>query len=140
MDEENSLPKSTVDRFINSCLPKQITVSKDAKEMFTNCLMEFLKMISLESSALCEKEKKKTISYEHLVKGLQNKGFVDYLETCKVAQGEYENYVKSKPSKINKFKNSGLSLEELHNQQSELFKNAKQEFDKNLNEPEEENK
>ncbi|KAK6090848.1 hypothetical protein P3W45_000093 [Vairimorpha bombi] len=139
-DEENTLPKSTVDRFINSCLPKQITVTKDAKEMFTNCVMEFLKMISLESTALCEKEKKKTISYEHLIKGLENKGFVDFLESCRDAQSEYENYVKAKPSKINKFKNSGLSLEELHNQQLELFKNAKQEFEKTLNGTEEDTK
>lgn len=60
-DEENSLPKSTVDRFVNNCLPKQITVSKDAKEMFSNCIIEFLKMISLKATTICEKEKRKLL-------------------------------------------------------------------------------
>lgn len=136
-DEENSLPKSTVDRFINGCLPKQITVTKDAKEMFSNSLLEFLKLISLESTSICEKEKKKTIAFEHLIKALENKGFGDFIETCKEAQNDYEKYVKAKPSKINKFKTSGLSLEELHNQQLELFANAKQEFEKTMNGSEE---
>ena len=90
-------------------------------------------MISLKATTICEKEKKKTIAFEHLIKALEEKGFAEYVKTCKEAQFNYENYVKSKPSKINKFKTSGLSLEELHNQQLELFKNAKQEFDKTMN-------
>ena len=132
-DEENTLPKSTVDRYINSCLPKQITVGKEAKEMFTDCLLEFLKIISIESTKICDLEKKKTITYEHLIKSLKKLGFESYNKCCRNAQLEYEKYVKSKPSKINKFKDSGLSLEELHNQQLELFKNEKKEYEKNYN-------
>ncbi|WUR02291.1 transcription regulator NC2 beta chain (NCB2) [Vairimorpha necatrix] len=136
-DEENSLPKSTVERFVSSCLPKQVTVSKDAKEMFLNCSLEFIKLISVQSAAICEKDKKKTIAFEYFFKALEDKGFGEFVGTCKEYQEMYEKYMKAKPSKINKFKSSGLSLEELHNQQLELFKNAKQEFDKTMNGSEE---
>lgn len=49
----------------------------------------------------------------------------DYLEPVKAAIGNYNVYVKHKPSKQNKFKESGLTMEQLHEEQLKLFAAAK---------------
>lgn len=133
-DEENALPKATVDKIVSSMLPKNAIVPRESKEIFQSGCIEFLNMLTLEANKACEADKKKTISYEHIHKALANLGFEDYIEKCAEEHGNYEKYVKQKPSKIDKFKDSGLTMEELQDQQSQLFQNAKLEFEKSFEE------
>ncbi|KAF9764115.1 Negative cofactor 2 complex subunit beta [Nosema granulosis] len=133
-EEDNTLPKATVERLLHMYVPKSIIITKESREVFMSSCLEFLKIICVESTKICEKEKKKTISFEHFLNALEENGFGEYVEDCRATHVEYEKYLKNKPSKINKFKDSGLSLDELHNQQLELFKNAKKEFEKSFDE------
>lgn len=131
-DDENTLPKATVDKMVSSMLPKNSVVPKESKEIFQSACVYFLNMLTLEANKACEEEKKKTISYEHVYKALKNLGFENYVDDCTKEHGNYENYIKQKPSKIDKFKDSGLSMEELHNQQIKLFQNAKLQFERSF--------
>lgn len=131
-DDENTLPKATVDKMVSSLLPKNTIVPKESKEIFQHGCIEFLNMLTLEANKVCESEKKKTISYEHIYKALANLGFGEYVGRCTEEHGNYESYVKQKPSKIDKFKDSGLTMEELHDQQIKLFQNAKLQFERSF--------
>jgi histone H3/H4 len=133
-DEESTLPKATVERLLHSYTPKEMSISKESRELFINSCLEFLKLICVESTTICEKEKKKTISFDHFLKALEDKGFGDYIEACREIQVGYDKYIRNKPSRINKFKDSGLTLEELHMKQLELFQSAKKEFEKAFDE------
>lgn len=139
-DEEGFLPKATVDKMVSSLLPKNTIVPKESKEVFQNGCIEFLNAITLEANKICEVEKKKTIVCDHIYKALENKGFKSYVEDCIKAHNGYESYLKQKPSKIDKFKDSGLTMEELHDQQLKLFQNAKIQFEKSFEEEVEEDK
>ncbi|KAM0671734.1 class 2 transcription repressor NC2 beta [Ordospora colligata] len=131
-EDENMLPKATVDRMVASMLPKSSIVPKESKEMFQNGCICFLNMLTLEANKVCEEEKKKTMSHEHIYKALKNLGFESYVEECIKEHRNYESYIKQKPSKIDKLKDSGLSMEELHDQQEKLFKIAKIELEKSF--------
>ncbi|CAD25983.1 TATA-BINDING PROTEIN-ASSOCIATED PHOSPHOPROTEIN [Encephalitozoon cuniculi GB-M1] len=131
-DDENTLPKATVDKMVSSMLPKNSVVPKESKEIFQNACIYFLNMLTLEANKACEEEKKKTISYEHVYKALKNLGFESYVESCMKEHENYESYIKQKPSKIDKFKDSGLTMEELHSQQIKLFQNAKLQFERSF--------
>lgn len=135
-DDENSLPKATVDKMVSSMLPKNTVVPKESKEIFQSGCIHFLNMLTLEANKACEDEKKKTISYDHIYTALKNLGFENYIDECIKEHGNYEKYIRQKPSKIDKFKDSGLTLEELHDQQTKLFQNAKLQFEKSFEDDE----
>jgi down-regulator of transcription 1 len=131
-DDESSVPKATVDKIVSSFLPKGFVVPRESKEIFLHGCIEFLTMVTLEANRACEADKKKTIAHDHVYKALEATGFGPYIEECKTAHLEYESYLKQKPSKIDKFKDSGLSMEELHDQQLKLFQSAKMQFEKSF--------
>lgn len=133
-DDENMLPKATVDKIVSGMLPKSSIVPRESKEIFQGICMKFLSVLTLEANKACEAEKKKTINHEHVYKALASLGFEEYVDKCSEEHGNYENYVKQKPSKIDKFKDSGLTLEELHDQQIKLFQNAKLQFERSFEE------
>jgi len=129
-DEESNLPKATSDKLIHDLLPKGFSVSKSLKMKLRMVCQAFLALIALKSNNICEEEKKKTINAQHVYKALEICGFGDYGKVCASAEADYEDYSRHKPSKQNKFKESGKSLEELHAEQLRLFSEAKQHIDK----------
>jgi down-regulator of transcription 1 len=131
-DDEGSLPKATVDKIVSSFLPKSFVVPRESKEIFLSGCIEFLTMITLEANKACEADKKKTIAHDHMYRALTITGFEGYVDECRTAHLDYESYLKQKPSKIDKFKDSGLSIEELGDQQSKLFQSAKMQFEKSF--------
>lgn len=123
--EDLSLPKATVQKIIGEILPKDIAISKEAREAITECSIEFIMILSTQSNDIAEKEAKKTIAYDHVVKALEELGFHNYLEIINKVLEEHKELLKGKEKKNNKFQNSGLSEEELLRQQEELFKKSR---------------
>ncbi|EGW33436.1 class 2 transcription repressor NC2, beta subunit [Spathaspora passalidarum NRRL Y-27907] len=123
--EDLSLPKATVQKIISEILPKDIAISKDAREAITECSIEFIMILSTQSNDIAEKEAKKTIAHEHVVKALEELDFHNYLEIINKIISEHKELLKGKEKKNNKFQNSGLSEEELLRQQEELFKKSR---------------
>ena len=104
--------------------PKPHIISKEVKELLRDSAHEFLWFISLEANTQCELEKKKTISNQHLYAALKAKGFDEFILGCESVSKNYEDYSKHKPSKQNKFKESGKTMEELEEIQKNLFADA----------------
>lgn len=124
LDEDSSLPRATVDKLIQDLTPKPFVVSKDTRNMMREAAHAFLNFIALEASRMCDVEKKKTISTLHIFRSLEKYGFDGFVEECDMAARNYDDYSKHKPSKQNKFKDSGKSMKELEAEQRNLFKQA----------------
>ncbi|EGV66743.1 histone-fold-containing protein [Yamadazyma tenuis ATCC 10573] len=123
--EDLSLPKATVQKILSEILPKDIAVSKEAREAITECSIEFIMILSTQSNDIAEKEAKKTIASDHVVKALEELGFHGYLEVIHKILEEHKELLKGKEKKSNKFQNSGFTEEELLRQQEELFKKSR---------------
>ncbi|KAM9915732.1 hypothetical protein OXX80_013876, partial [Metschnikowia pulcherrima] len=78
--EDLSLPKATVQKIIGEVLPKDIAISKEAREAITECSIEFIMILSTQSNDIAEKEAKKTIASDHVIKALEELGFHNYLD------------------------------------------------------------
>lgn len=123
--EDLSLPKATVQKILSEILPKDIAVSKEAREAITECSIEFIMILSTQLNDIAEKEAKKTIASDHVVRALEELGFHNYLEVIHKVLEEHKELLKGKEKKNNKFQNSGLTEEELLRQQEELFKKSR---------------
>lgn len=123
--EDLSLPKATVQKILSEIVPKDIAVSKDAREAITECSIEFIMILSTQSNDIAEKEAKKTIASDHVIKALEELGFHNYLESLTKILEEQKELLKGKEKKNNKFQNSGFTEEELFRQQEELFKKSR---------------
>lgn len=124
-NEDLSLPKATVQKIIAEILPKDIAISKEAREAITECSIEFIMMLSTQLNDIAEKEAKKTIASDHVVKALEELDFNNYLEIINKILSEQKELLKGKEKRNNKFQSSGLSEEELLRQQEELFKKSR---------------
>ncbi|GME98354.1 hypothetical protein B5S31_g5778 [[Candida] boidinii] len=120
--EELSLPKATVQKIISEILPSDITFAKDSREALIECCIEFLMMLSTESNDIADRELKKTISTDHVMKAVDELGFGEYLPSLNKVLKDFKETNKIRERKNNKLQNSGLSEEELLRQQEELFK------------------
>lgn len=126
-DDDTSLPRATVDKLIHDSLEKPYIISRETKNVMKESCQLFLNLIILEANRICEIESKKIITNQHIYKSLEKYGFQEYVDMCLVAASDYDEYSKHKPSKQNKFKESGKTMDELHEDQMKLFKEAKKE-------------
>lgn len=123
--EDLSLPKATVQKIISEVLPKNIAISKEAREAITECSVEFIMILLTQLNDIAEKEAKKTVASDHVIKALEELGFQNYLSMINKVLDEHKELLKGKEKKNNKFLNLGLSEEELLKQQEELFKKSR---------------
>ncbi|CAH2352152.1 negative cofactor 2 complex subunit beta [[Candida] railenensis] len=123
--DDLSLPKATVQKIISEILPSDIAIAKEAREAITECSIEFIMILSTQSNDIAEKEAKKTIAPDHVVKALEELGFQNYLEIVNKILDEHKELLKGKEKKNNKFQNSGMTEEELLRKQEELFKKSR---------------
>lgn len=77
-DEELSLPKATIQKLIQEYLPKDMSCAKDTRDLLIECCVEFIHLVSSEANEACEKDSKKTIAPDHVVKALVDLGFEKY--------------------------------------------------------------
>lgn len=127
LGDDRCLPRATVDRLIHDLLQKSFVISKDTKNILKESCQLFLNMIILDANRICEIENKKIITNQHVYKSLEKYGFQEYVDSCALAASNYDDYLKHRPSKQNKFKESGKTMDELHEDQMRLFSAAKKE-------------
>lgn len=71
-EEDVSLPKATIAKVIKENLSgDNIRCANDTRDLIVDCCVEFVQMIATEANDLCTKEKKKTISAEHVIEALK---------------------------------------------------------------------
>ncbi|ODQ81595.1 hypothetical protein BABINDRAFT_159868 [Babjeviella inositovora NRRL Y-12698] len=124
-NDDLSLPKATVQKIISEIIPPELSFSKDAREALIECCIEFIMILATESNDIAEKEAKKTIASDHVVKALAELGFHNYIEPINKVLDEHKEHAKGKEKKHNKFMKSGLTEEELLKQQEELFRQSR---------------
>lgn len=128
--DDLSLPKATVQKIINEILSTpgdsehSISFGKDARDLLIDCCVEFITLISSEANEIAEREAKKTIATEHIDKALQELGFPEYVREVLASAGEMKESLKTREKKTSKMDQSGLTQEELLQQQQELFRSA----------------
>ncbi|GMG21314.1 unnamed protein product [Ambrosiozyma monospora] len=120
--DELSLPKATVQKILSEVLPSDYSFTKEAREALIECCIEFLMIVSTESNDIADRELKKTISTDHVLKAVENLGFNDYLPLLEKCLTDFKENTRIKERKNNKFQNSGMSEEELLKKQEELFR------------------
>ncbi|KAL2121992.1 hypothetical protein VTJ04DRAFT_2447 [Mycothermus thermophilus] len=122
-NDDLSLPKATVQKIVSEILANSsgIAFSKEARDVLIECCVEFITLISSEANEISEKEAKKTIACDHIVKALEQLGFQDYVPAVLEAAAEHKEVQKGREKKANKLEQSGLTLEELERLQQEQF-------------------
>ncbi|WFD26648.1 negative cofactor 2 transcription regulator complex subunit ncb2 [Malassezia nana] len=128
-DEELSLPKATIQKLIQEYLPKDMSCAKDTRDLLIECCVEFIHLVSSESNEACEKDSKKTIAPDHVVKALVDLGFEKYTREVQDVLNDHRQHQKERERKASRFELSGLTEEELQRQQEELFAASKARFD-----------
>ena len=79
-------------KIITEILSSDLSFAKDARDLLIECCVEFITLLSFEANAIAERDAKKTIASEHVVKALQELGFHGYIESIQeVAQEHKEN-------------------------------------------------
>lgn len=91
------LPVANIGRIIKTNLPKEVKLSKEAKETFQECLSEFISFITSEASERCLNDKRKTINGEDLINSLSALGFDHYKNILKVYLEKYRESQKIIP-------------------------------------------
>jgi histone H3/H4 len=124
-DEELSLPKATITKVIKDCLEGEgIRCSNETRDLICECCVEFIQMVASESNEICNKGNKKTISPEHVFEALKNLGYADYLEDVEEAYDTHKAET-ARQAKISKKKDTGMTDEELLEEQRRLFAQSK---------------
>ena len=117
---------ATLNKLMQESLPKGLLMTKELKELIGECCLEFVHLLSSEANELCEKESKKTINGEHILKALESLGFSQYMDVVGASVEEHSKSLKDRERKTFRLENSGLTPEELLRNQEELFARARQ--------------
>jgi down-regulator of transcription 1 len=77
--DDVALPKATVNKFANELAASlEVKLAMDTRELVAECCSEFVQLLSSEANEICEKDAKKTITPEHVLRALKQLGFERY--------------------------------------------------------------
>jgi Class 2 transcription repressor NC2, beta subunit (Dr1) len=90
---------ATVQKIVGEILSLSggIAFSKEARDVLIECCVEFITLVSSEANEISEKEAKKTIACDHIVKALDQLGFPDYVPAVLEAAAEHKEVQKVGP-------------------------------------------
>lgn len=125
-----ALPKATVNKFANEVASSlHVRLTADTRELIAECCTEFVQLLSSEANDICEKDKKKTITPEHVLRALRQLGLERFHQEVK------DEYERAKSDDKLRARGSGrrdrnkakapVDDEELLRQQEELFARAR---------------
>nr|GMC69425.1 protein MIZU-KUSSEI 1 [Ipomoea batatas] len=77
-------------KIIKEMLPPDVRVARDCQDLLIECCVEFINLISSESNEVCNKEDKRTIAPEHVLKALEVLGFGEYIEEVYAAYEQHK--------------------------------------------------
>jgi len=74
--DDVALPKATVNKFANEVVADiDMRLGLETRELLTHCCSEFVQLLSSEANEVCEKDQKKTITGEHVLRAMEELGF-----------------------------------------------------------------
>eukprot|EP01111_Echinosteliopsis_oligospora_P008926 TRINITY_DN2519_c0_g1_i1.p1 TRINITY_DN2519_c0_g1~~TRINITY_DN2519_c0_g1_i1.p1 ORF type:complete len:148 (-),score=38.95 TRINITY_DN2519_c0_g1_i1:73-516(-) len=124
-DENLTLPKATVSKLIKEMLPEDVRCSNDTRDLILECCVEFIQLISSEANEVANKENKKTISADHVIKALTALGFEEYIGDVTDVLDKHKSEASEKTKGTRRLENLGIPPEQLLREQQMLFARAK---------------
>lgn len=127
-DAEVSLPKSTLQKTVKDLLPAEMRVAADAMDLLLHICNEFVHLVSTQANVVSEAEKRNTINPEHILRALEQLGFVAYTGGVSGAWEEWKGDKKEHQKLVSKKSvagDSGLTQEQLVALQRRLFDEAR---------------
>ena len=85
---------ATVQKIISEILPGDLAFAKETRDLLIDCCVEFITLISSEANEIAERDAKKTIAAEHVVKALKDLGFEEYVEQIQEVAREHKDHQK----------------------------------------------
>ena len=119
------LPVANIGRIIKNNLPKEVKLSKEAKETFQECVSEFISFITSEASDKCNLEKRKTINGDDIIFAMSNLGFDHYNSILKVYLDRYRESQKLIPVSQQNKDEENISDAELEEEMSSNLEDNK---------------
>lgn len=121
-----ALPKATVNKFANDIAHSlDVRLTADTRDLIATCCSEFVQLLSSEANDICEKDKKKTITPEHVLRALNQLGLHrfnrDVQEEYDRAKVEEAKQKMRQGSKRERNKAAQMDPDELLRKQEELF-------------------
>ena len=80
---DRNLPIANIGRIIKNNLPKEVKLSKDAKETFQECVSEFISFITSEACDRCNGAQRKTVNGDDILYAMTNLDFEKYFPILK---------------------------------------------------------
>ncbi|KAK7265041.1 hypothetical protein RJT34_32657 [Clitoria ternatea] len=124
--EDASLPKATMTKIIKEMLPPDVRVARDAQDLLIECCVEFINLVSSESNEVCNREDKRTIAPEHVLKALEVLGFGEYIEEVYAAYEQHKLETMQDSLKGGKWSNvAEMTEEQALAEQQRMFAEAR---------------
>lgn len=121
-DDELTLPKATVNKYVAELLGPNLTASKESLQLILDCCIEFIHLVSSESNEVCEKESRKTISPDHVLTALKALGYERYIPELEEVLKDHKQLVKTdRDRKAAKLHDNDMTDEQLMEMQQSLF-------------------
>lgn len=126
--EDVSLPKATVNKFANELASAlEVRLAMDTRELVAECCSEFVQLLSSEANEVCEKDSKKTITPEHVLRALKQLGFEQYYNDVAEEFERIKNDEKGRGrEKAKRDRKNSAPSEELLRLQEALFAKARE--------------
>ncbi|KAJ7564114.1 hypothetical protein O6H91_02G002800 [Diphasiastrum complanatum] len=115
-------------KIIKEMLPPDVRVARDAQDLLVDCCVEFINLISSESNEICNKEEKRTIAPEHVLRALEVLGFGEYLVEVQAAYEQHRHETLDSPKaggRWGKETGGGMTEEEAIAAQQRMFAEAR---------------
>ncbi|XP_042419916.1 protein Dr1 homolog [Zingiber officinale] len=122
--EDVSLPKSTMFKIIKEMLPPDVRVARDTQDLLVECCVEFINLLSSESNDVCNREDRRTIAPDHVLKALEVLGFGEYIEEVYAAYQQHKLETLDSP-KGTKFGGMEMTEEQAAAEQQRMFAEAR---------------
>lgn len=124
-----ALPKATVNKFANEIASNlDVRLTADTRDLVVACCTEFVQLLSSEANDICEKEGRKTITPEHILRALRALGMHRFIDDVTAAYEGAKQDERNRPRGAGKranAKKAPVDTEELLRQQELLFAMAR---------------
>ncbi|KAH9289228.1 hypothetical protein KI387_033345 [Taxus chinensis] len=123
--DDVSLPKATMFKIIKEMLPPDVRVARDCQDLFVECCVEFINLLSSESNEVCSREEKRTIAPEHVLRALEVLGFGEYIEEVYAAYEQHKLETLDSPKAGRWASGAEMTEEEALAEQQRMFAEAR---------------
>ncbi|PSC71651.1 Dr1-like protein [Micractinium conductrix] len=130
--DDLGLPRSGLQKAAKALVPGDMRIAGDAQELLVHACNAFVHVLSTQANAISEREKRSTISPEHVVNALEELEFGEqYVAAVRAAWDEWKvdnkehQQQKLEHKKSGRAKGSGLTQQQLIELQHKLFEEAR---------------